>query len=294
MLSIATPSILLLIVFSLVRGSDDCHPTCDRKITSTFERNELSGAATCTCLHPSLSYCNSDVLGTKDVTGCRQYCCANCPPRSQRSLQLKAENSTSIEESNHTITPAHVKTSENDTSSNYTPSHPICFCYGAPKEPSTDEPCAMEFESCSETCNTTCSVELGESGDCGVSPLFIAEKGSINETTAENYISVWRASGISGKVCVCKKKGYKLGTGDIADFQEQDCDEFCSQADYFGGVGIWLTTDELASPSPSPSYSSLTQQQPNTPTWAVAFFAAVVCVGFLMITVLFCRPSASR
>lgn len=284
--------LFLLSKFSSVHG---CPTTCG-SVTIKFTRTtEAGGNCECTgrkCVDSSsgTSLSVSSGPASENEPECRDYCCKNCEDGERnyddddrRILQQdEFENTLSVssEESTNTISLA---------------SDPVCFCYGVEPIEDCSHDTATSFDECSEQCNSFCHVDFGvgtdgELEDCQASPLFIDEHETIDENIAKNYISELQESGTPGKVCVCELKGFMIGASNISDFEEQNCDKFCSQGDSFGGVRSWLTTDEKITtlPTSSPS-ASPTSTSSRLPTWAVAFFSSVVCVGFIMITLLFCK-----
>lgn len=244
--------------FSLV--VQGCPTTCGNTVRYKF----ADGKCECTGSQCENSLSGSSLVVSAGQAGiCRNYCCANCKDGDRdydkRILQQELiENTLSVssEESKNT--------------------DPLCFCYGIePIEDCRYADIATSFDECSDQCNSFCHVDFGvgtdgELEDCQASPLYIDEYETIDDNIAIKYISEFKAS----KVCVCELKGFKIGANNISDFEEQDCDNFCSGK----GVRSWLTTDEEISPTST-----------SLPTWAVAFFSSVVCVGFLMITLLFCK-----
>mmetsp|Transcript_16346 Transcript_16346/g.24268 ORF Transcript_16346/g.24268 Transcript_16346/m.24268 type:complete len:268 (-) Transcript_16346:1227-2030(-) len=263
-----TITILLLNAFSFVHA---CPPYCGlggpnsvRLDTSVVESFNFQ----CICFAYE---CDSQVGATiseaaDDLDDCIEICCNKCNDRRGRLLREESENTPSVEESNSTRPDP----------------DPLCHCYGVKN---LIKPCPLfppaNFGECSEQCNSNCyapdpAPPGSEIDGCEVSPIFVHEFKTIDETTAKNYISDWQASGESGRVCVCKNKGFMVGRNNSTDFQEENCDEFCLRVDSLGGVKYWLTTDE------------------EQTTWAVAFLSSVVCVGFIMIAALFCVGSGSK
>ncbi len=271
--------LLFLSIFSSVRG---CPITCGIHVTNTFTRTTSAGGI-CEC---EGRQCENSSSGTslsissgpasEGKTECQNYCCKACTD----GVRDYDDTIRSLEEE------------EFESSLSVSSEQPQCFCYGDHPTKGCSYDVAIDFDECSDQCYSFCHVDWGvgtdgELEDCESFPLYINEYETIDDT----YISELNASGTTSKVCVCQLKGFKIGSSNISSFDEQDCDNFCSQEDSFGGVRHWLTSDEeitslrTSSPSDSPTSTS------SLPTWAVAFFSSVVCVGFLMITLLFCKTS---
>lgn len=274
MLSTTSSILFLLSTFSSVHG---CPTTCGISVTNKFTRTTSAGG-NCECTGRQCENSSSGISLTvssgpasEDETECLNYCCTVCQDGDDRNYD-DDRRTLEQEESDNTLS---VSTEE-----------PQCFCYGL--KPEYREGCsygiAHNFNECSEQCNSFCT--NGEWKDCVAFPLYINE----NETIDDDDISELQESG-TGKVCACEFRGFKIGASNILSFDEQDCDRFCSQEDSFGGVRYWLTTDEEITSLPTSSPSSLPTSASSLPTWAVAFFSSVVCIGFLMITLLFCKTS---
>mmetsp|Transcript_31778 Transcript_31778/g.47469 ORF Transcript_31778/g.47469 Transcript_31778/m.47469 type:complete len:274 (+) Transcript_31778:164-985(+) len=255
--------IVLLHAFPLVHGCETT-PSCPFGGPRSVGVNFSSGQ--CDCWADKCESQNGKTINSGSAPAansqekCLKYCCANC--------------SDDVE-------------TDDDFRRSLLQEEMVCYCnavnnipFGICPEPATN------FDECSAQCNLTCFSAYGEEDGCEYSPLFVDESKTIDEKSANEYISAWQQSGTSGKVCACKTRGFMIGTNNITNFQEQACNEFCLQVDSLGGVKYWLTTDEVITPPPTSSPTSPPIQKLNT--WAVAFLSSVVCVGFLMIAGLFC------